>query len=271
MTLNLRSERARQRERTIQLRLLAGLERSSALRFAREFNRVGREVARHFKEQGGAVPLLEPILEEHQSRLRALFNQLYAEAGAMFGARIRQAAGKMLAKQEDEEETLFQLAMRQFTDAHSGQRIAEISSTTLSQLRLALDAIDLEGLGEIPGARLIEEATGGQIAQTRGRMIARTEGHTASQFASNTQMTQLGVEFKKRWVSVQDGRTRTIKDDAAFDHRQANGQKVGKTAQFLIKKKAGGTEALDFPGDPKGSAANIINCRCIQVYEVVGG
>lgn len=264
------SERARQRERTTQIRLLALIERAATARFSREFNRLARELGAMFREFG-ALLFLDAAMAEHEKRLTIALNRLYSDAGVVFGSRIRRAVGKsmlggMRYKQESAQETLFDLAMRQFTEGVSGEKIVDITETTLGQVRKALELIDLEGLGEIPGAKLIEKETGGLIGRKRAARIARTEGHTGSQFASQTQMDQLEVEYFKRWVSVQDARTRD--SDDAFNHRSANGQKVPRGEKFKIKKQGGGTELLDYPGDPKGSPGNIINCRCVQVYEV---
>ncbi len=66
---------------------------------------------------------------------------------------------------------------------------------------------------------------------------------------------------------MQDNRTRD-KDDE-FNHKAANGQRVKRREKFAIKRKKGGVELLDFPGDPKGSPGNIINCRCVMVFEIV--
>jgi hypothetical protein len=36
---------------------------------------------------------------------------------------------------------------------------------------------------------------------------------------------------------------------------------VGKDEPFIVMG-----EQLDYPGDPVGSAGNVINCRCTQIY-----
>lgn len=289
MPVGLTSERARQRERTVQIRLLATIERAAAIRFAREFNRLGRELGAMLRASEGTLPRLDDAIAEHGRRLTVILERLYVEVGDVMASRIRGAIEKcfsgglltkaaadrlaartaLLVKQGLDQATLFQLAMRQFIEGQSGLRIEEITATTLGQVRDALTLIDVEGLGEIPGAKIIEQQTGGVIGRARAMRIARTEGHTGSQFASQTQITQLGVEYVKRWVSVQDQRTRSVRDGDQFDHKAANGQKRKRDEQYEIKRLKGGSEKLNYPGDPKGSAGNIINCRCIQVYEVI--
>lgn len=274
MPVGLATERARQRERAIQIRLLTPIEAAARIRLAREFDRLGRELAAMFRDSEGTLPRLDDALLEHGRRLKVILDRLYIEVGEVIAPRIREAVGKsfggrLTTKQELDQATLFRLAMRQFIEGQSGLRIEEITATTLGQVRNALTLIDEQGLGEVPGAKIIEERTGGAIGRARAAQIARTEGHTGSQFASQTQITQLGVEYIKRWVSVQDGRVRRIADGDEFDHKAANGQKRKRNAQYDIKRLRGGSEKLEFPGDPKGSAANIINCRCVQVYEVI--
>jgi hypothetical protein len=38
---------------------------------------------------------------------------------------------------------------------------------------------------------------------------------------------------------------------------------------FDVGLRAGGTEKLMYPGDPEGSAENVINCRCVIGYKRV--
>jgi uncharacterized protein with gpF-like domain len=66
--------------------------------------------------------------------------------------------------------------------------------------------------------------------------------------------------MRKEWVSAQDERTRTSPPDE-FDHIEADGQVVDMNEAFTV-----GGEQMMFPGDPGGSAGNIINCRCAVVY-----
>ena len=269
--ISLGSEAQRQRERTAQIRLMAMLERAATVRFAREFQRLANALAVQYREFAGNLPLLDDAMAEHKRRLTVILDRLYLEAGGTLAARVRASAGKsagaVRTKQDDEQQaSLFDLAMRQFIEGRSGERINEITATTLGQVRGALALIQAEGVGEVVGSKIIEQSTGGLLGRRRAARIARTEGHTSSQFAGQAQMDQLGLDYRKRWVSVQDARTRDRED--AFNHRAANGQTVPRNEQFKIKKQGGGFELLDFPGDPKGSAGNIINCRCVQVYEI---
>ncbi len=48
------------------------------------------------------------------------------------------------------------------------------------------------------------------------------------------------------------------------DHAEADGQEVGMDEPFDV-----GGEQLMYPGDPAGSAGNVINCRCTVIYTSV--
>ena len=80
-------------------------------------------------------------------------------------------------------------------------------------------------------------------------MIVRTETMRASNAASMATFGVWGVP-KKEWLATGDNRVRPT-------HKSASGQTVGITESFDV----GGSE-MRFPGDPRGSAKETINCRC---------
>ncbi len=92
----------------------------------------------------------------------------------------------------------------------------------------------------------------------RAARIARTETHSAANFASQEYnkkiSTQLGETLYKRWVSVGDERTRS-------SHARANGQVRQLDEDFEINGSL-----MKYPGDPRGGAKNVVNCRCVVVY-----
>lgn len=86
----------------------------------------------------------------------------------------------------------------------------------------------------------------------RAPTIARTQTHSATNFAAYSVYRSAGSPFK-RWVSIPDERRRDT-------HGEAEGQTVPIHAMFEV----GGYE-LEFPGDPLGPAKEVINCRCFMV------
>jgi uncharacterized protein with gpF-like domain len=62
----------------------------------------------------------------------------------------------------------------------------------------------------------------------------------------------------KQWLSTDDTRTRPT-------HNAADRQRTLLSEPFRV-----GTASLLFPGDPRGPAAEVINCRCSMLPIVLG-
>jgi len=97
--------------------------------------------------------------------------------------------------------------------------------------------------------------------------IARTETTSASNFASSQASGVSGYVMEKIWISTLDARTRRLGIPSfkqKYDHYHMNGETVGEKEQFGKTKKQFALlkELMMYPGDPKASAGNIINCRC---------
>lgn len=94
----------------------------------------------------------------------------------------------------------------------------------------------------------------GRSLDFRSVRIARTEINTAYNRGTMFGYEDAGVK-EKTWLSARivsgPGKSR----DA---HLAADGQTVLIGNPFIVMG-----EQLDYPGDPKGSAANIVNCRCV--------
>ena len=89
--------------------------------------------------------------------------------------------------------------------------------------------------------------------------IVRTETTAAANLGSVQAGESSGVIWEKEWISAHDARTRRRPDDK-FDHYEMDGVKVPKSGKFNVQG-----DFLEYPGDPKGQAANVINCRCSVV------
>lgn len=96
----------------------------------------------------------------------------------------------------------------------------------------------------------------GRMSSGRAITIARTEmssAYNGGEFAAFKQ----GEIPKKKWISTPDAYIRTYENGDEFDHKLADGESVETNAHF---QQTG--EPLLHPGDPAGSAGNVINCRC---------
>jgi hypothetical protein len=90
----------------------------------------------------------------------------------------------------------------------------------------------------------------GPFSMNRAVTISRTLTTAAANGGKLEGWKQSGFVKKKRWRAANNKRTRK-------DHREANGQTVDIDKPFRV-----GGEKLMYPGDPAGSAKQIVKCRC---------
>jgi hypothetical protein len=97
--------------------------------------------------------------------------------------------------------------------------------------------------------------------QYRPMLISRTESGIASAKGAhmeaqslNQDIRDLGLELRKRWVSIIDSRSRP-------DHAKLHGKVLPLDEQWNV-----GGSMMMHPKDISGGAENICNCRCDEVY-----
>lgn len=90
------------------------------------------------------------------------------------------------------------------------------------------------------------QETYGDISKGRAGVIARTEVHNATQYGTLEGYKRAGMTLKI-WVSVIDAHTRET-------HAMLDGEERPMDVPF--------SNGLMLPGDPRGSAEEVINCRC---------
>ena len=98
----------------------------------------------------------------------------------------------------------------------------------------------------------------------RAETIARTEALRSVNAGNHDAFRQAAADgavpaqdIRRRWVATADGRTRD-------HHANASGQEVGLNEDFIVDG-----EALAYPGDPRASGHNTINCRCTVATRIV--
>lgn len=96
----------------------------------------------------------------------------------------------------------------------------------------------------------------------RAQATFRTEVGRIQSIATQARQQQVADkvdDIEKRWVTKGDSRTRS-------GHLAAHGQSVPVDGFFLVARERGERkEELRFPKDPRGSAGNVINCRCRHI------
>jgi len=106
-------------------------------------------------------------------------------------------------------------------------------------------------------------ASGTDYWPSRARTVARTETIGAVN-AGVFRAAELEAEARgdvapfKQWIATEDARTRPT-------HRAADKQRTLMSEPFRV-----GSAQLMFPGDPRGPANEVINCRCSIIPVVLG-
>lgn len=123
--------------------------------------------------------------------------------------------------------------------------------------RMVLKVLD-ENAGD-PSAqqravRQVLDITGTANWPARAKTVAVTEVHRAFNFGSLAAAMNVGGGVRKTWNTKDDNATRPF-------HAAADGQTRPVNQAFDV-----GGENLMAPGDPDGSAWNVIQCRCKLSY-----
>ena len=157
-------------------------------------------------------------------------------------------------------------AVLEYVSTYGLSRTRRIVNTTGDQLTRLVIRGQRQGLSKAEITRSIINAIP-QIAKTRAKIIAETEIHSAAQFGSYNAAIRSGRLLTKVWNTVEDDRVRDFGSGSQFSHRLMQGVKSPLDIPFNVPHYTGMFEPIRFPGDPEGSAGNIINCRCIMTYE----
>jgi len=142
-----------------------------------------------------------------------------------------------------------------FIDARANQLAGPVTDTTYQAIRDTL----VEGVtvGEDVDALADRIRHVFAVADdVRATRIARTEVISAYNGSATLGAVQLprDVVAGQEWIATRDAKVR----DA---HAEADGMTVEVGAPFTVDG-----EGLEYPGDPSGSAANTVNCRCTVAF-----
>ena len=130
----------------------------------------------------------------------------------------------------------------------------QISKTTGKLIQLLIRRGMQNGLSNADIVKELKEKRK-TFNKVRAVRIVRTETHSAANKAINTAVESTGYQHDRIWQATLDDRVRGADPRDYFNHLKANGQKRDMQTPFDVSG-----EKLDFPGDPKGSAGNIVNC-----------
>lgn len=146
-------------------------------------------------------------------------------------------------------------------------KIQGIANTTQRAIGKIIQRGVDEGLSATEISKEIRKESNGEVNKNRAMLIARTETIMAMSQGRHMAMITSNLEWSKRWVDTPDERTRTshriVARKPAIPLREPYIVDILKSGAII------GAEEARYPADPNLSAGNCINCRCIEVYEVI--
>ena len=241
-------------ERRIQERIWVRIAKSHQFRIRRELAKQYNDAADAVGK--GRVPYIKT--EGLATSMTYLMRDGYQQIGQRAAYAIQDAQGRG-QKRAIPMEASFERGLNSYIRTHAGRKVTEVTDTTKARIaKLTQAGID-QGLtlpevaASIRQAGLIESAF-------RAEVIARTESHSAANAGSLESARASEVVQEKEWIFTEDERTRNG-ENSEFDHTHVDN--VGIDEPFMVSG-----EELMFPGDPSGSAGNVIQCRCAMGYVV---
>lgn len=186
-----------------------------------------------------------------ESQIKEMYLELYTTLGNPQYKRI----SKSIKAEID-----FQSIILQWLNTEAGLRIVSVHQTLIEAIINVIQEGYDNNISVADITRNLQRRFGWYKYQAL--RIARTETTTATNLATMVAAQNSEYVLEKTWISAQDNRTRRP-PKSPFDHLDMNGVKVDAMKPFFV-----GGQSLQYPGDPNGTAGNIINCRCKIVFTV---
>lgn len=189
--------------------------------------------------------------------LSDIYRQIYVNIGLKFAKWYSKNFDKVISKQTDVSgyDDIWAERFARVSQQIAAERVVLVQGTAKATLisifkRLSSDP-EFMAMGEVEAGRILRQKFG-QYSKSQAERLVRTEATNAANYATLESATDMfGQEnLQKEWMTSVDGRERPA-------HRGADGQIVDFKERFNV-----GGELLFNPGDPAGSAKNVVNCRC---------
>jgi len=189
--------------------------------------------------------------------LSEIYRQIYVNIGLKFAKWYSKNFDKVISKQTDVSgyDDIWAERFARVSQQIAAERVVLVQGTAKATLisifkRLSSDP-EFMAMGEVEAGRILRQKFG-QYSKSQAERLVRTEATNAANYATLESATDMfGQEnLQKEWMTSVDGRERPA-------HRAADAQIVDFKERFLV-----GGELLFHPGDPAGSAKNVVRCRC---------
>lgn len=186
-----------------------------------------------------------------ENQIKQMYKEIYITLGKAQYKRIEKSI-----KAEIDFETI----ISNWLNTNAGLRIVSVHQTLIDSIIAVIAKGYDDNISVAEITRNLQRQFGWYKYQAL--RIARTETTTATNVSTVLAAHNSDLVLEKTWISVQDNRTRRP-PKSMFDHLDINGQKVSEFGNFFV-----GGEEIEYPGDPKATAGNTINCRCKVVFTV---
>ncbi len=223
-----------------------------------------RRVADHLKHKGIDDTLAVMSLLITREETEALLRKLYTDVGVKW-ANIEYGNIEDYTKSWSQPvrlkrfgfNSLWESLLDIFFGLKGGQKIVKITDTTRNWLIDQIHKGREQGIG--PEQIAMSMVDNKVVPLARARVISRTEVVGAANFGGITAARQSKLKMNKRWVNARDKRVREKHKDKA---RGGVGGEVVPLEQPF-------SNGLMHPGDPDGSAEEVIQCRCLASHRPV--
>lgn len=247
-----------------QIRMLALEEHRAARLWGKLFNSYAAKFGDAYAT-GGALGLRSTV-DDFSADVRIALEANWNTTAEMFAGQTTRILSKVrkvtpstgrprsgLYEVKARKQTLVQAAVAEWVARYAGEKVVSITNTATAKFKAVIEEGTNKGWSNERIAKEIEKQFK-KAAPYDSMRIARTETHGAAMAGSDAGARATGLEMRKQWLAAGDARTRPA-------HIAADGQEAEMNGSFIVDG-----ERLAFPGDPGGSAANVIQCRCTVLY-----
>jgi len=242
-------------------RVMRRIERPYSRAIKREKNRYVRATAESYDIANGLSVIDFNIHAENMYKISELYNVKAIRAFAILFQNEYIKSISLLEAKQTAFDNFINGLFQYWIVNQTGKDAKETAQTTQDDIKKAIAAARLSGeTSSIQIAKKILKVR--NLSPFRAEVIARTETHNAAMYATKESANKLQVDtgelLNKKWVPVQDSRTRDRHS------AMANHDAIPLGDKFNV-----GVALMDRPGDPSGGASNVIQCRCTVVFEVL--
>lgn len=184
------------------------------------------------------------------------YEELYRQIGLIHGRRVGKALNKQAEKMfvYDDFQRFYNEVISVFIGQYGSERIVSVTETYKETIKKMLSTRVADDMTVSEAAKEIERIVNkNTFYRWQAERIARTESIAAANYGASKAGENSGYVTESVWLSSLDSRTRT----SPYDHASMNGRVVQEGERFNVSG-----DSLAFPGDPSGSAGNVIQCRC---------